>query len=149
MRGAGKYFVAEGLRHPKLRGQLPDRPAPGAVRPNRAVPGTVPAEVGDRTRRRLQACPQRNRFMRVIDGIEAELAGDVADAGVRLGQIDTALAGIGVDQLILRVKGPVARVEAKPVMPMIDGRVQKAAAFIDDGEGYPEPPGLVQRVLVA
>ena len=59
--------------------------------------------------------------MGIIDLIPAEFAGNIAEAGLLLGQIDTALAGIGVHELILRVKGPVSRVEAKPVVPMRDG----------------------------
>src|SRR5258708_7332906 len=148
MRSAGKYFIAERLRQPKFRGELPLPPAQRAVCPGGAVPGAVAGEFRHRTRRRLQASPEREGSMVIIDRIPAELAGNVADAGVLLGQIDTALAGIGVDELILRIKGPVSRVKAKPVVPMRDGRIEEAAAVIDDGDGKAESPGLVQRILV-
>src|SRR5882757_3849396 len=148
MRGAAEYFIAEWLCRTEFRCQLPLRPPQCAMRPNGRVPGAVAGELRHGNGGRLNAGPEGKGSMCIVDGIPAEFTRDVADAGLRLGDIDIAPpAGIGVEQLILRVEGPVPRIEPEPAMPMIDRGIEKAAAVMYDGDRDSVAPALIQAVF--
>ena len=117
----------KGCADPKLRRQLPLRPAPGAVRPNGAIPGTVTGEF----RRRNPSAPPIlpiDESVRWASSIGYKPSSPEISPRLVCGWVRSMLLapGIGVDELIAGVKRPVARVEAEPTMPMIDGRVQES-----------------------
>ena len=142
MREAIEQFIAERLSNPKFRSQLPCRPAQSVVRPESAIPGAIARQLRDRAGGRLQPAPQRQGAMRIVDREPAELSGDIPDAGSRMGEIDVAPAGRGIDDLAMRIVRAKTRRESEPAVIVIDRLIQETAAVTNDGDGEAVTPRL-------
>src|SRR5258708_12684688 len=87
MRGAPEYFIAEWLCCTEFRCQLPLRPPQCAMRPNARVPDAIAGALRHGTSRRLNAGPEGEGPMCIVDGIPPEFTRDAPAAGWPLRQL--------------------------------------------------------------